>query len=404
MSKVATIPSDLLHDSALDSIKINRVATRQQSDITSYSANQKIIFTLPNDLCDLRGSYLTFTARIFQNGGTYARFSYPIQTIFSRLRVFLGSQLVEDIQDSNVLEGIFKLCSEINSVTENNMEGSYDQTVRGAESLAGRLYTVHNRLETLRKVLPLHRIKVPLRLECTIGDPSQTCEYDGGVPTINIQQAYLNYHSLQVPQSYNDYIDALIASGNLQIKIHSFDNNQQSSLAGQSNTLMVPFKYMYTNAALAVSRNLADITNPLVNYKFTDIYNFNQLTTSYLKVANTVYPSDKYDSAYPSGNVQFQPVLNSIMNEDYSAYTRQQDTFGGQSPNTRMVIPFDLRRDSGPSAKGLWCNGVDTTASAASISLGLQYAAAIPAQSVDNFVRYEATITVLPGGSVSVSN
>jgi hypothetical protein len=68
MSKVATIPSDLLHDSALDSIKINRVPTRQQSDITSYSANQKIIFTLPNDLCDLRGSYLTFNARIFQNG------------------------------------------------------------------------------------------------------------------------------------------------------------------------------------------------------------------------------------------------------------------------------------------------------------------------------------------------
>jgi len=209
------VPVDITQGSPLDSIKINRVPVRIQSDTASYNLNGNVQFTLPNDFCDLRNSYLTFFAQVTANGGTYVRFSYPIQCMFTRARIFLGSDLLEDIQDHGVLQGMFTLASEHASVTNITLPGSYTDATRATQSAAGRNYTVHMRLESLQRVWPLHKLRLPLRIVLTIGPGTDFLEYDGAAPTagITFNNAYFNYHSLQVPDEVDEMLKAQIAAG-----------------------------------------------------------------------------------------------------------------------------------------------------------------------------------------------
>jgi hypothetical protein len=401
---MSVIPSDYTFEKAIESVRIKRLPVRAQSDTQSYTTGGKIQITLPSDFSDLRGSYLTFNAIAPANGGTYVRFSYPVQTMIQRAQVYLGSKVIEDIDDQAVIQGMFKGASSYDSVNNLTTEGAYLAATRATQTNAGRLYTVHMRLESLERVWPLHKIKMPLRIVLTLwGSTPYFMEYDGSAPTVTISDIFLNYHSLQVPDDVSAMLDASIASGNCRIKFHSWDNYNVQLSSATSNTLMLPFKRKCVNAILAVWRDAADISSAAVDGKYTDQFEADGIIQTYVKVATQVYPSDKYEMNYNFGYLLMSPVFNSIMNDRFHAYDRQQDTFALQAPATRCGIgAYDLRLDNSPKSDGLWGNGVDTSQSANSQQLGLLFSAAPGALAVDVFAKYEASVTVLPNGGIEL--
>lgn len=408
MSATTVVPSDLLQGNPVDSIKINRVPVRVQSDTQSYTNNQTIQFTLPNDFCDLRNSYLTFFAQAVLNGGTFIRFVYPIGCIFNRARIYLGSTLIEDIQDWGVLQGMFTLASEFASVTNVTLPGSYTDATRATQTNAGRQYMFHLRLESLQRAWPLHKIKLPLRIMLTLGAGPDVLEYDGAAPVAGIQfnNAYFNYHSIQVPQEVDSMLDAAIAAGSAKIRVHTFENYQTVVPTSSSSTIMLPFKHKTVNALFCLFRPNASVNSAAVVGKFTDIYAGSQvLINAFAKVGNTVYPADRYDMAQGGttglGYLQLQLPFANLMYNDFRAHDRQLDTFMSQTAANRIVVPIDLRRDNSPNAS-LWDNGIDTSGSASSSQFGLTFQAAPGDLSVDVFCKYEAVITILPGGNVMV--
>jgi hypothetical protein len=403
MSKV--IPEDLTYVQIVDSARINRVPVRTQADTQTYGVSGKIQIQLPNDFSDLRGSYLTFNAIApLPAGSTYVRFSFPVQTAFQRAQVYLGSQIIEDIDDYGVLAGMFKLCSSFDSVNNLFNEGVYANATRATQTAAGRLYIVRLRLESLERVWALNKIKLPMRIVLTVAPEANFIERDGATAAVPIfSDVYLNYHSIQVPQDVDALIDAQINSGKLRVCFRTWDNYNVQLQSATSNTLMLPFKRKCVNSIIAGWRPSADISNPAVTDKYTDDYTSPPIQT-FVKILSQVYPADKYDMNFNFGYLQMNNVLNSVLNTEFHSYDRQQDTFQGQAPAQRILAAYDLRRDSSPKSGMLYDNGVDTSGSANSQQLGLLFSIAPGAIAVDAFARWEEVVTITSGGNIIISD
>ena len=397
---MSVIPSDLSFTHIPASVNIKRIPVRANADTQSYSVNNKIQIQFANDFSDFRGSYLTFYAIAPLNGGTYVRFSYPIQTMFSRAQVYLGSTLIEDIDDFNVLQGLFKEVSSYDSVNNVGLEGYYLAATRATETNAGRLYTVRLRLESLERVWPLHKLKLPLRLVLTVADGSNFLEYDGSTPTVTINNMYMNFYIIQPDAAVDSVIDAAIQAGGMKVYFRSWDNYNTQVGTATNNTLLLPFKRRVVQSILAAWRDQADVTGVTVNGKFVDQFQAKGVISAYVRVLNQIFPADKYDMNFTSGYQMMSPVLNSIMEDTTHPFLRQQDTFSLQDIANRTVAAFDLRVDSSPGSQGLRNNGIDTSGSANSQSLGLTYSALTGALQYDVFARYECVVTILPNGNV----
>jgi len=401
---MAAIPSDLAFGKALSSVNIRRLPVRQSTDTQSYGASGKVTLVLPNDFYDGRGGYLSFFAQLGLNGGTYAAFEYPIQSMFVHAQVYLGSTLLEDIDQSSILFGIFKEASSYSSVANLGNEGYYDYATRKAQSIAGRQYQVHLRLESLQQVIPLHKLKLPLRLVLTIGDISSFTTYDGGVPTFTISNIFWNYNIIQPDPAVDAVVDSQIASGNLKIRYHTMDNYNTVVGSATSQTLLLPFKRKCVNSVLAVWRHTTDVNNVLVDGKFVDKYGNLGNIGGYLKVLNTLYPADKYDYNFNFGYLTLSQTFNQVMEPFFYAHERQQDTFSAQTIANRVVAAFDLRRDNSPQAAHLWDNGIDTSGSANSQSLNFTYNALTLGLEYQVFAIYESAYSILPNGNILLDN
>ncbi len=397
---MSVIPQDYAFTHVPQSVNIKRIPTRANTDTQSYSFNNKIQIQLTNDFADLRSSYLTFYAIAPLNSGTYVRMSFPVTTLFSRIQVYLGSQLIEDIDQYNVLAGLFKEVSSYDSVNNVGLEGYYLAATRATETNAGRLYSCRLRLESLERVWPLHKLKLGMRIVLTVGDASSILEYDGSAPVLTINNMYFNYHTIMPDAALNAVVDSAIQAGNMNIYFRSWDNYNVQVSTATSNTLLLPFKRRVLEAILAVWRDTADVTGANVNGKFIDQYQSKSVIGGFCKINSIVYPSDKYDMGYTSGYILMSNVLNSIMQDTTHPYDRQQDTFSLQDIANRTIAAFDLRVDSSPGSQGLRGNGVDTSSSPNAQSLGLTYSALTGALAYDVFGRYEAMVKILPGGSI----
>lgn len=402
---MSVVPPEYTLTKAAKQVNIRRIPVRQASDTQSYGVNGKVTITIPPDFNDLRDSYLTFYAIAPINGGTYVRFSYPIQCIFQRIQIFAGSQLIEDIYDYNVLAGLFKLASSNQSVVGPEMEGSYTDATRATQTNAGRLYTVRLRLESLQRIWPCNKLLIPVRMVLTIDSAANFMEYDGSAPVPAFSEFYYNYHVIQPDSNIEDLLDASIKSGTAQIKYHSYSNYQTNSATATSQMLMLPYKYEAVNAVLVANRLQSEVGNVAVTGKFTDQYSCSgTLTSAFLKINSYVYPQDGYQLQFNQGYYMLALPLNSIMNDDFSAHTRQGDTFSDASPVNRVIVPFDLRHDSSPSGQNTYGNGVNTSASGNAQTLNMTFSAASGAISTDVFAKYEVVITLLPGGGISMSS
>jgi hypothetical protein len=404
---MSVVPPEYTFTKKPKQVNIRRLPVRAASDTQTYANNGKITIVIPPDFVDFRaGSFLSFYAIAPINGGTFIRFSYPIQTIFRRVTVYLGSQVIEDIDDYQALAGMFKLCSSNQAVVGPQMEGSYTDATRATQTNAGRLYSCKLRLESLERVWPLHKLLVPLRIVLQLADVSTYIEYDGGATAgLSFSEVYMNYYVIQPDDAVDQMLDASIKSGNAQVCFHSWDNYNTALATATSQTIMLPYKRKCVNGVVAGVRLQSEIASAAVTGKFTDQWSCSStIQSGYVKINSQTYPQDFYNMQFNQGYYMLAWPLNSLLNDEFSASTRQADTFSDASPVDRVIVPFDLRKDSSPSGQNAYGNGVDTSASGNAQTLQITYAAASGAISVDVFGKYEVVVTLLPGGGIDIDS
>jgi len=399
------IPENLNLANPGNQIRIIRTPVRQPSDVQSYTVNDKIIFNFPGNMSDFRHSYMTFFAQATANGGTYVRFVYPIQSCFMRARIYVGSQIWEDIDDFNVLCGMFELAKPYAAVNNLANEGTYDNTQRAADTAAGRVYQIRPRLQGLERVIPLNKIGSPLRLELTIDQTVRILEYDGSTPSgITFNQCFWNYHVLEVPDQYDSLLNDKINGGGFEISIHTWANQSNTSIAGNGGTMEIPFKYRNLTRIIAGYRLQSIVDSPTTNYKYMNQFLQRSISLSAAKINNKIYPSDKYDLALAQSYRQVNEVFNSLMESRFHSLMRAEDTFAGQDNTNRFILAFDIRKDNS-AGDNLYDNGLDTSGSGSSLTLQLQFASSLAGNiTVDAYGEYECCLKILPGGKVQISN
>lgn len=399
---MTSVPSDILQqnlDATIGGIK--RRTARIQSDVSSYNYGQRVIINFPSQLIDLRRSYLTFFAQLTLNGGTFAGFSYPLSTLFSRLRVLMGSQVVVDIDNFDALSGLFKIVSSNQSVTGVNIDGTYTQATRRTESTTGRLYSVKLDVEFLERIVPVDRIRGGMRLELTVNQAASCLEYDGGIPVLTLNQVFYNFYTLDVSSEINQMIDSLIASGQYVIRGWAWNAFTGQTAAIASTSQQLPFKFRCIRGVLVGFRDNADVSDATVVTKFTDNWDQDGIQFSNLKIgASDVYPVEGYNMQFTQGYLLAQRDAMSFMNRWSNAHLRQLDTFSAASPALRFLQAFDTRQDSTSEA---WGNGINTADGSTNQILNVTFAASPGALWWNVYACYQVDVLVAPSGSVTVS-
>ena len=403
---VAKVASDYLYQGLDFSQPVKRVGVRTQSDNSIYGPGAKMTLTFPQSWADFRQSYLTIDALVTRTGGTYIRFSYPIQCIFSQCTIKLGGEIVEFIDNFQVLQGLFKEASDLDSVTSVYNEGDYSSAANRATQAAGRTYNVHLRLESLLRVLPLHKINQPLQLILQVAPSTTFIETDGAVNLMQFSNVFYNYFQIDGTADQAAALQASINAGLCQIQYHTWENYNTSMATATTQTMSVPVRRRNVNAIIVGARLQSIVNNPISDQKFVDNFALSALPiVAYAKVNNQPYPSDFYQmNGLGLGYYQMSIVFNGIMESDFYAHYRQQTTFSNAAPTSRQVYAFDLRQDSSPGANKLWNNGVNTADSSNSAVITVTYGGASGAAVYDVFSKYEAVITVSPGMSAKVSS
>lgn len=397
-------PALSLSDDAALGMEIKSTPVKQKSDVATYRENDKIIFNIPSDFADFREAYITFTAIIDAAGAgsSYDRFSDPIGSIIRRLRTMVGSKSAEDIENYGVLRGICRLAKP-SAIVNNLEEGSTANATRATQSIASRQYQLKLEVQSLEKVLPLHKSSMPFRVELTLGSVDSVLESDGTNPTYLVSNAFIHYRTLTVPDSYDSLLDQKIASGGLVIPYRSWNNFVWSNLSGASAQIEIPSKYTSCNRQFAVMRNLADVADLTVTDKFLN-FNPNDIDQLALKVGQRIFPNDKYDLAYDAFKYELLHAFTDVTNNRYHGRFRYGDILAAGTWQQNTILSFDLRDDASVD-EDLYGNGIDTASSGSSMTLQITLGGApASAQEVQVFTEYEAAMQFMPGGRINIYN
>lgn len=398
---MTAIPRDILQQT-VDQAPIGGVTrkiARLQADQGSYNYGQKIIFNFPSELIDLRRSYMTFFAQLTLNAGSYCSFAYPLNTLFSRIRVTIGSQVVFDCDGQDVLSGIFKLASSSASVANYTGDGTYTQATRRTESTTGRLYEIKFNHEFLERVIPVDRIQGGYRLELFVNQAVNCLEYDGGIPTLTLNNVAYQYYVLEVSSEVSQTIDAMIASGQYVIKGWAWSTFTGQTQAGTTATLQLPFKFKCIRGMLACYRDQADVTDPLQLQRFVDQFQEDGITLANLKIGSNVVPLDSYQMQFALGYLLPQRDWVSFLNHWYQIHDRQMDFYGAGNAANHFQLAFDTRKDSTSDA---WDNGIDTSSNSVNQVINAQFTASPGALAWNVYCCYQVTLQLSARGNVVV--
>lgn len=397
---MSAVPSDILQQGIETISGIKRRTVRIQSDVSTYNYGQKVIFNFPSVIADLRRSYMSFFAQLTLNGGTFAGFSYPLSTLFSRLRILIGSQVVADVDALDALMGIFKLASSNQSVLGVNLDGQYVQATRRTESTTGRLYEVKFDMDFLERIIPVDRIRGGMRLELTVNQPQNCLEYDGGIPVLTLNQLYYNFFSIEASSEINQLIDGLISTGQYVIRGWNWNSFTGQTAAIASSQLQLPFKFKCIRGMLAGFRDNADVTDATLVTKFTDNWDQDGIQSIGLKIGVEQFPVENYNMQFTQGYLLPMRDFASFMNRWFNSHFRQLESFGSASPAVRYATAFDTRMDSTSDA---WGNGINTADGNTNQIVNVTFAASPGALYWNIYCCYQTDVLIGPNGNVVVS-
>lgn len=410
-----SVPKKLNVDARNVAMKMDRVQVSVQGDKSTYTPGQRCYIDLPSSPSDLKGSFLSFNADITTPGAasTYDRFTFPIGSVIERLRVLVGSEPIEVIDNYQLLHGAMSNLYSGDLITGQalaalNMEGSFVPATRATQSIVDKTYTIKLFADSLRQFWALDKLNQQFRIELTFAQPAACLESDGTAPSYTVSNVLYSYDQVTLPKFINDKIDAEIRAGTYEILFHPFQNFTDTSLgASTRGDLSIPARYRIVSKVLSIIRENASVSDLTVDYKTTKYdSNINNITSLALKVNNQYIPSDRTPQLAQDANKDHDILLRRFFDafEDISgAKKRGYNAIAATSwkAASYQVLAFDLRTN--PQRSDLKDNGVRLNEAGAQCRLQFDLSAGYTAAVVDTFVNFEECVKVRPGGMVEIS-
>lgn len=384
-----------------------------------YVPNQEIQIQLPMEMIDFRNHALEFTIQGSQTGtaptANTLAFNSDIRSVFKRIRIQLGSQIIYDCTNQNVLFNLLDLKNEStwpSTVGKLNYgTGTLAQrsaTFLASTSYAVQLYSLNS--ELMRKILPLNKLGVQGIITITLASANECIEYLGGDGTTAVSYAVnnvqLHYASLNSSDSWNNMYDNRVKSKGYAVWNYVNYENQyytstfNSGLTQASQALS--FRYSSMLGIIAVFRPAAGLMsfnsqNKLSNFEFPSISNAQLRIGSYVQPINaTTSIQDLY--------TMFVEIFGMSIKFPSSASVGFSLTNGQvtqAAPGTFVLAintskhPFE-KVDSNSSINGI------NTAIANNLILDLQFSVALPVTyQMDIYAISEQSILFNANGSVT---
>lgn len=408
---MSLVPGDLLNKTPGNIARVQRTRTNVQSDIATYSAGQRVIFYLPNDIVDLRRSYFRLVAQLTANGGGTCAFPF-VQALFSRVQVFIGSVSIFDCQDQASLMGMFKTQQEYTALLNKTEDGLFTVAQQRTQSILATEYCMRLPYDVFERVYPLNKLgNMGSRIELTIDSTINSCEFSSGTPpTLAISNFRFHYATITPTAEVNALIDGLVSAGQYQIKLWNFESQLFTVSAVTSVSQQISFKKRCIRGIVRVMRPSADETSGLVSNKFITDNLQAGIQSAQMRMGGQCWPLVPYD--YASVAATGQPWIESLLDtrafwEFYSSsHSRQGDTISSfnstavpEGDNT-FSIAYDMRRDPYSLA---FDNGLDVSSGSQNLLLVETFSPAIAASTYHVYCMYEATITFGAGGGILYS-
>lgn len=405
---MSLVPSEILNKSPGNVVKIQRTRTVQQSDIATYSPGQRAIFYLPNEIVDLRKSYFRGVMTLTPNGGGTCSF-YPVQSLFSRIQVFIGSVSIFDLQSAASLYGLFKTQQEYTSLVNKTEEGFFETAQARTNSILAVEYCFRFPYDVFERVYPLNKLgNMGMRIELTVDQTSSSCEFSSGTPpSLAISNFRLQYATITPTAEVEALIDGLVSSGQYQIKMWNFESQNFSVGAVTAVNQQLAFKKRCIRGIVRCMRPSADAISGTVANKFVQDNLQAGIQSAQIRMGGQCWPLIPYDFA--SVAATGQPWIESLLDtrafwEFYSSsHLRQGDTISSfnstgvsQGDNT-FSIAYDMRLDPYSLA---WGNGLNTALGSQNLLLVETFSPAIAASDYFTYCMYEATVTFNKGGGI----
>lgn len=387
-------------------LEIKRSAVRRTvqipSNISQCSArSNKAYFELPNTgIFDFHVSGLYFTMSVSATGGTYARVSNGIYTSINRIRLLVGSKVVEDINNYGLLHSI------VNRFGNPNFTSSLGFALLGEGSqarrntlAAGHSYFMNLILGSLAaKPLPLYLMKEKVVLEVYFdNNPSNWIETDGTNPQFNVTN--LNFYCDQIlfDNQYESQLKSeLDRTGSIVLPYVSWENYDNTMTSATSNSLQIPCRKKSLKNMMSVMRTSSTLSDTTVNDKF-EVYNNTNITLNCVnfqsKINNDFYPqvATQASNEDPQAYVEMLKLLSfwqGYAPEEYSNAVSQNFWIDKFAMCVNLT-PEKISDDFNDFENTL--SGVNTSDNSSTVLMNIQLAAVgFVTQSLSTFCFFDA--------------
>ena len=384
-----------------------------------YIAGQQIQVQLPMEMIDFRNHALEFTIQGSQTGtaptANTLAFNSDIRSIFKRITIQFGSQIVYDCIDQNVLYNILDLKNESTWASTvgklNYGTGTLAQrsaTFLSSTSYAVQLYSLDS--ELLRKVLPLQKLGVQGIITLYLANANECIEYQGGDGTtvvgFTVNNVQFHYSSMNPSPAWDAlYNDRMKSKGSAAWNYVNYENQFftstfNSGLVQASQALS--FRYSSLLGLIAVFRPAANLNsytaqNKMNNFEYPSIANAQLRIGSYVQPINsTTSVQDLYTMFIETFGMSIKfPSAASV------GFSLTNGQVSQSSPGTFVLAintskhPFE-EVDSNNSINGI------NTAIANNLVLDLQFSVALPVTyQMDIFAISEQSLLFNANGSIT---
>lgn len=300
-----TVPESLKFKMSKRGMAARRIPIKIRSELQQYSSNNNklIRFFIPSStILDARAGYITFNVTLSQTGGTYIRCHDGIMSIINRVRILWGATQCSDVRDWNrIYEALWQMFQRPAVTSAWGMMMGWgtqiDRNAAGA-SVSGTDYVLPLWSGILSgRLLPLSSVSGGMVLEMYIEDPSLCIECDGATPIITITNPVLHVERLELPTSYQTYIDNCIRKAGLQFGFHTWERYINQLMGGTQQNITIQHRSTSLNALLNFFVMTQELNDTTVNDKFI-IWTTQNLATSQVLVNNFVYPDEPTDGTY----------------------------------------------------------------------------------------------------------
>ena len=385
--------------------------------------NTKIIIDVPQEMIDLKQSYLEFqiAGSAGNTAGIVCSFVPDIRSIISRMTILFGSKTILDVIGYGLLQNILNYT---NDPQWYNFGGNVLVASDSSQTNRQAYFTSTNKvyacklgfaegIESLfQKIIPFNKVGSTMQIQIWLDDPqnviSTSIAPTGTVnPSYVVNQVEFHYVSYYPSPELNAMYDSKISNNNfITFTYRSFDYQLDTSSVQAGLTSVSKFlTYKYTNflgLILAFQPQALPGTwtaDNKMNYFFNPGVNVLRL-----KVGSQYYPQENYTS---DSDVYGRFLLTFGISPEFPIQAAANWNYNGSTPASASYIattPVMKYPDSIKSDERMEVCGLDTSI-ATSLQLDLGFSAAVPSGGLQLLMwcYYGVTISINKNGSVTLN-